>query len=119
MSRGWPLVWRKTAQEETSAWKSEANRLRVRAEKAERTAKSAMANQRTIAELYTDLHDSYVLTQRRNEALADSLAAARAQGRPPFDPGLARAAADRIAELARGAARGHAEATAAGMEVDA
>lgn len=115
-----PLVWRKTAEAEAGAWKSEANRQRVRAERAERTAKSAMTNQRTIAELYTDLHDSYVLTQRRNRSLADSLAAARAQGRPPFDPGHARAAADRIAELARGAAKGRAEATAAaGMEVDA
>jgi hypothetical protein len=106
----WPYVWRKTAEDEVAVWKAEAGRQRRRAEQAERTAKSEVANRRTIAELYADLCDSHGLPVPVDPNHPDRQRAQQTMAR--FDQEQARKAADRIARLRKGVAAAREEAAA-------
>ena len=104
--RCFPFVWRKTAEEETAVWKAEPLRQRKRADSAVRVARTELANRRTIAELFSDLADSYMHVVVRSRELAASQAPE--QGKPAFDEARAKASAQRIAELPRASARARA-----------
>lgn len=107
---GWPLMWRKTAEAETAVWKERAARQQKRAERAERTAKTEVANRRTIAELYAALCDSHGLPVPVDPDHPDRQCAQQTMAR--FDEAQARKAADRIARLRKGVAAAREEAAA-------
>jgi len=107
---GWPFMWRKTAEAETAVWKERAARQQKRAERAERTAKTEVANRRTIAELYADLCDSHGLPVPVDPDQPDRQRAQQTMAR--FDEEQARKAANRIARLRKGVARAREEAAA-------
>ncbi|NUP75769.1 MAG: hypothetical protein HOQ07_14160 [Sinomonas sp.] len=109
-----PFVWRKTAEDELQIWKAEAARQRKRANSAVRVARTELANRRTIAELFSDLTDSYMHVVVRNREL--TAAAGPAKARPALDKAKARASADRIAELPRASARARAYVAAQAAE---
>lgn len=109
-----PFVWRKTADDETAVWKAEAARQRKRADSAVRVARTELANRRTIAELFSDLTDSYMHVVVRNRELAAVQAAE--QEKPALDKARAKASALRIAELPRASARARAYVAAQAVE---
>lgn len=105
---GWLFVWRKTAKAETAVWKERAARQQKRAERAERTAKTEVANRRTIAELYADLCDSHGLPVPVDPDQPNRRRAQQTMAR--FDKAQAHKAADRIARLQKAVAAAREEA---------
>ena len=101
-----PIVPRRRHEQELAAAKTEADRLRERAEKAEGIARSEVAARRTITAQYCALSDEHDLVVSRNTSLSAQLDELKdAAGAVA----LARRQADRIAELLEEAARAREE----------
>lgn len=110
-----PFVWRKTAEDEVAIWKTEADRQRRRAERAEATASTEVRVRRQISEQYSDLFDEHGRTVRNNQSLCARLEDAKDA---LVVETKARNAAERIARLQRAVARGREEAAAARASSD-
>lgn len=108
-----PFIWRKTAEDETAVWKTEADRQRRRAERAEATAGTEVRARRQIAGLYSDLFDEHAQAVRRIQSLCVQLEDARNAASAETK---ARQTAARIARLQKAVATGRAEAAAARAE---
>lgn len=99
-----PMVRRKAAEDEVAHWKSEADRQRKRADKAERDLRTSPFNRRQIAALYDEQEQ---VTRRTPAPKQDG-----------FDEVQARRAADRIAELQAEVSRARGEARAEKKRAD-
>lgn len=99
----WPLAWRS----DVDAAKTEADRQRERAEKAENTASTEVAARREIGHQLAEADAANRRLDGRNRALAEQLKTA--QTKSGFDKGRAEMTARRIARLRKAVASARAE----------